>query len=554
MLRAIFITLLAIFASVTDTAGQEQEQPWSEIDALFSHLDDEGGPGLAVGVVDEGELVFAEGYGLASLEHGVPITSQTVFDVASVSKQFTGLSVAMLVEEGKLSLDDDVRTYLPELHDFGETMTIGHLVHHTSGLRDWVWGLGAAGWALNDVISFEHVLDFAFHQRSLNYAPGAEYSYSNTGYNLLAEIIARVEGTSFRSWTDQNLFRPLGMTRTHVHDDPTEVVPDRAIAYEPREDGGWSRMTDNLTTVGSSSLFTTVEDLAKWIVNFETAEVAGRSAIELATTTGTLNDGSTNSYAFGLYRSQHRGATMLEHGGFWQGFNTDLLYLPEHRFGVVVLANHTTGDAHQAALDVVDIYWGEELNPVEEAPQVDDVNAVDVPPAVLDRYVGRYRIGPGRYVEIRRDGSALILQPPGGSSVSLISVSRTEFLDEEAGMISAFEETSGPSSWLEVAGRRYPRAMPPPPLSPSEMIGYAGEYFSEELRTSYWVSIRGESLVLSQPHHGGITLEHSGEDSFDSTWWFARSIRFTRDGRGEVDGFLMNASPRTRNLRFLKRR
>jgi CubicO group peptidase (beta-lactamase class C family) len=207
------------------------------VDSVFGEFDDQT-PGAAIAVVHDARLVFAAGYGMANLDHDVPVGPETVFDIASVSKQFTGMAVSMLVEAGRIDLDAEARRYLPELPDFGDPLTVRHLVHHTSGIRDWPATLGVAGWRMDDVISFPQILRMAWNQRELNFPPGSEYSYSNTGYNLLAEIVSRVTGESFRAWTDQNIFRPLGMTSTHFQDDHREIVLRRAQGYT-RVRGEW---------------------------------------------------------------------------------------------------------------------------------------------------------------------------------------------------------------------------------------------------------------------------------------------------------------------------
>src|ERR1043165_9688876 len=223
----------------------------SRVDALFADLNRKPSPGLAIAVVRNGKVILRRGYGLANIEHRAPITPSTVFDLASLSKQFTGLAVAMLAVEGKIKLSDDIRKYIPELPDFGRPITIAHLAHHTSGLRDWASALSVAGWRPDDPITFKQILTMAYNQRSLNFEPGAEYLYSNTGYVLLAELVQRVTGRSFREWTDEHIFRPLGMTSTHVREDYNEVIPNRAYGYARAPDGAYRNTPDVIPAFGS---------------------------------------------------------------------------------------------------------------------------------------------------------------------------------------------------------------------------------------------------------------------------------------------------------------
>ncbi|HEX4932967.1 MAG TPA: serine hydrolase domain-containing protein, partial [Gemmatimonadaceae bacterium] len=340
---------LAIVVALPLRAQELPRDLVARVDSLFAPYHRTDAPGLAVAVVRDGRTIFAKGYGMADLEHRVAITPSTVFDVASVSKQFAGMAIAMLVGEGKVRLADDVTRYIPEMSHIGQRITIDHLVHHTSGLRDWPGTLGLAGWRYDDVISFDQILAMAFHQRSLNFVPGSEYTYSNTGYNLLAETVQRVTGQSFRAWTDANLFRPLGMTRTVFRDDHTVVIPDRAMGYTRAPDGRWRAVTNNLTALGSSSMMSTVEDLARWVLNFESMQVGGAQAMALTRTRGVLNDGSTIPYAFGLSHGEYRGAATIGHTGSWAGFATYVVHFPQQRFGVVVLANAPQVNATRAA-------------------------------------------------------------------------------------------------------------------------------------------------------------------------------------------------------------
>lgn len=334
-----------------------------EVDELFRQWDSTRSPGAAVLVLHRGEPVHARGYGMADLEHGVPITTKTVFDIASVSKQFAAFAIALLEAERRISLDHDVRRYIPELHDFGHTITIRHLVHHTSGIRDWPGTLRIGGWNFQDVLSFDQILRMAYGQRELNFEPGAEYAYSNTGYNLLAEIVQRVTGTPFREFTDSRIFRPLGMYDSHFHDDHTMIVPHRAESYAPTRDDGWRNVANNLTAFGSSSLFTTVEDLGRWVANLASGDVGGARVRERVDERGVLNRGDTIAYAFGQSMGSYRGARVVSHTGSWAGYRSVLQRFPDHDFAVIILANTSDMNPAQLAQRIADIHLGSALAP-----------------------------------------------------------------------------------------------------------------------------------------------------------------------------------------------
>ena len=310
----------------------------ANIDGLFSRVDRPDTAGAAVGVVRDGRLVFARGYGQANLEHGVANSPSTVFDLASVSKQFCAYAIAMLVVKGKVDLEDDIRSHLPWVPQFAQTIRVRHLVHHTSGLRDWPTTLKVAGWRLDDKISMDDIRWMVRRQRDLNFVPGERYLYSNTGYNLLAALVAKKTGKPYRRWMNDNVFAPLGMTSTHFHDDPDEVIANVAKSYEWRNES-WYGVADRLTALGSSSAFSTVEDLAKWVVELDTGKHAGDEVIELMHERGMLNDDREIGYAFGQSRAYHLGHMMWCHSGSWAGFMTDLIRFPKQKLAVIVLAN-----------------------------------------------------------------------------------------------------------------------------------------------------------------------------------------------------------------------
>ncbi|HYN09002.1 MAG TPA: serine hydrolase domain-containing protein [Vicinamibacterales bacterium] len=373
------------------------------VDEMFGQWHSPKSPGAAVLVIDAGRVVHAKGYGMANLEHGVPIRADTVFDIASVSKQFGAMAVALLEADGRIGLDDDVRRYVAEVPDFGKTITLRHLIHHTSGIRDWPGTLSMGGWNYQDVVSFNQILRMAYHQRELNFAPGDEHTYSNTGYNLLAEVVARVSGKSFREFCDERVFRPLGMKNTHFHDDHTEVVVNSADSYRPGPDGQFRRAVSNLTALGSSSLFTTVDDLAKWIDNFHSPRpiVGGPAVIARLHERGRLNSGTTIAYAFGQSIGEYRGLRTATHTGSWAGYRSVLQRFPDQRFAVAILANTADMNPSLVARRISDLYladrFGRAPDTTPSAAQSGGGAGAAAPnawrptAADLQAYVGEYR-------------------------------------------------------------------------------------------------------------------------------------------------------------------
>lgn len=338
----------------------------SRVDSLFAEWTVPGSPGASVAVLKDGRIVLERGYGLAQLEYEMPNTPSTVFHVASVSKQFTAFAIALLERQGRLSVHDDVRIHIPEFPDLGETVTLWHLIHHTSGVRDQWELLGMAGWRLDDVITKDHVLSLMERQRELNFPPGSEYLYSNMGYTLLAEVVERVSGQRFPDFLEAQVFEPLGMTRTHMHDDHEHVVPGRAYSYRGGPEDGWRNAVLSYANAGATSLFTTAGDLARWLRNYETAEVGGPGVIERMRERAVLTSGDTIGYAFAIGRGEHRGRETWSHGGADAGFRSFVLHVPEEGLGVVVVSNAASFNSGRMAHEVADLWLGDAVTADEE--------------------------------------------------------------------------------------------------------------------------------------------------------------------------------------------
>jgi CubicO group peptidase (beta-lactamase class C family) len=321
----------------------------AQVDALFAQWDKPDSPGCAVGIIKDGVLIHARGYGMANLEHGIPITPQTVFDIGSCSKQFTAFCILLLEKQGKLSLDNDVRKFVPEVPDFGRPILIRHLLYHTSGLRNVVTLLENDSKRSEDLVTDADGLRVLAKERDLNFLPGEKHRYSNTGYFLMSLIVKKVTGESLREFARKNIFEPLGMTHTHFHDDHTMIVKSRATGYSPSSGGGFGIDMSNWEHVGDGSLMTTVEDLVKWDQNFYDGKVGGKDLVRRMEIPGRLNDGTKLNYGCGLIIGEYQGTPMIHHGGAWAGYRSHILRFPERRLTFVVLGNLSSLDAWNMA-------------------------------------------------------------------------------------------------------------------------------------------------------------------------------------------------------------
>lgn len=376
------------------TAHQLPESTSAAIDHVFASMAHPGSPGCAVGVYENAEVVYDRGFGSADLINDVPITEATRFTVGSVSKQFTAASIALLVQAGRVSLSDDVRKYIPELQTYPTPVTIADLVHHTSGVRDFWELVDLAGMRPDDGYTSADMLDLARRQKGLNFTPGSEYRYSNTGYLLLAEVVRRASGQSLRRFADSAIFKPLGMTNTLFLDDHNEIVPRRASAYQPSGSGYRIDVWNN-DIVGQGGLVTTIGDLQKWDENFYTARVGGPGFIKLLQTTEPLTGGKPNNYAFGLVIDSYRGMHEVQHTGSTGGYRAAIFRYPDAHTTVSMLCNVSTANTTSLAHAMADVVLGSSLGTrqvVAHTARRDSLAAVHpAPPALTKTVAGHYR-------------------------------------------------------------------------------------------------------------------------------------------------------------------
>jgi CubicO group peptidase (beta-lactamase class C family) len=394
-LSIVFIVLAgnALPGQTTDNAIDKQ------IDTLFSGYNSTT-PGVAVAVVKDGKIIFKKGYGTANLEYDLPVTPKTVFQIASVSKQFTAFSIYLLEKQGRISLEDDIRKYLPEVPDFGKTVRIKHLLAHTSGIKDQAALLALAGWRMDDVTTTAHILRLISRQKELNFEPGSRFLYSNSGYTLLAEIGKRVSGQSFAGFTKKNIFDPLGMTDTQFYDDYERIVKNRADSYE-LENGIYKKKSLSNSADGASNLYTTVEDMAKWVANFENPKVGDPELIKRFNEASLLNngervvwgisDGEPGYHAKGQIHWNYRGLHLLSHGGHAAAFRSFLGRFPDKRLAVIALSNDEHYQNFNTSIKIAEFYLKDDLkpNPIVNTPAVSN-KSVEKSNADLKDFEGRF--------------------------------------------------------------------------------------------------------------------------------------------------------------------
>lgn len=535
----------------------------ARIDSAFARFDRRDSPGCALGVIRDGRLAYTRGYGMADLERGAPITMRTVFDIGSTSKQFTAASVVLLAADGRLSLDDDVRKYVPELPDYGTPITLRHLLHHTSGVRDYISLMNLAGTRFEDVTTDDDALAAIARQKALDFRPGAEHSYSNSGYFLASLVVKRASGKTLRDFARERIFAPLGMASTQYRDDHTSVVPDRATAYAPGDSGRFKIDMSDWEQTGDGAVHTTVEDLLRWDQNFYTPAVGGPRLLEQLQATGRLTSGEPLKYALGLSVDQYRGVRRVQHGGSWAGYRAQLARFPDQRTSVAVLCNLSTSNPDALASRVADVILAGVLRPAPSpAPRAGGAAAGDtrdtrdaaVPERDAARYVGVYfdersnalrrvTADSGR-LALHISGTTLRLRPRGGGRFETVGYPVTlVFRAARSGAAAQMEETIG-------AGRPTTyTAVGVPPRAAAELPALAGTYRSEELATSWTLAVRDGALVLRHRALGETRLEPAFGDLFSAG---PALVRFTRGRDGRVTGFGVSVG-RARNIGFVRR-
>jgi len=397
VLAALTVLAGPVTAAQPVPARSGTAQQLAKIDALFGQWDGTHAPGGAVAVIQDEQVVFARGYGMADLEQGVPITVDTVFSLASVSKQFTAAATLLLVDAGRLRLDDKVRTYIPELPEYASQVTVSHLLHHTSGIRDFFQLRALAGHSDADTLSMSEVLRLLSRQHGLIFAPGESYAYSNTGYELLGLLVERVSGQSLQVFCEQNIFRPLGMAHTQFYDDRSKIIPRRAVGHMFRPDGTLGIFRSSFALVGSGGLMSTVGDLALWDANFY-HNILGRdrarfSQLQLATVP--LKDGTPSKYAAGLIIGSYRGLPTVLHAGRSFGFRTQMVRFPQQHFSVIVLSNRYDADPQTLIDAITDLWLGDKFTQPAVPPPTARPPAAKAAPAQMEAsklsgYAGKY--------------------------------------------------------------------------------------------------------------------------------------------------------------------
>lgn len=536
-----FSTAVSANALAADTEGNLA--PNASVDAIFVEYAKPNRPGCALGVFQDGRVIYEKGYGLASLEHGIAIDPRrTVFDIGSTSKQFTAASLLLLVQDGKLSLDDDIRKFLPEIPDYGTPITIAHLLHHTSGLRDYTVLFALAGWSDADHTDDKDALASISRQKALNFATGSRFEYSNTGYFLMSLIVERVSGKRLAEFAHERIFAPLDMKDAFYLDDHQRVIPHGSTSYEPNPDGGFSVHMSNGEQTGDGAVRTTVADLGKWQQNYIEPKVGGRWLIEQMELRGKLDDGSPLGYASGLFIDDYHGLATIGHGGVVAGYRTSLLRFPSTNHSIAVLCNVGDAEPETLARQVADVYLEGKFPQTERKAKQEKSAPViaDTSPAPIGIYwsaeqglVRRIEQSDGKLWYVRGASSRSELVPIGRARYAMLGVPiQMELVVLPFdGVRQKFQLVSeaGHSTFVTVEGFS---------SDAKALSEFAGQYSSDELGAQWSFATVNGKLTVKAPREEPTILEPMFKDAF-----LAGEIllRFQRDASGRVVSLLADA-------------
>jgi CubicO group peptidase (beta-lactamase class C family) len=545
----------------TQAGGTDAANLAAKVDALFANYNKSDSPGCTVGVIKDGKLIYTRGYGMANLEHNIPNGPQIVYDIGSMSKQFTAASILLLAAQGKLSLDDNVRKYIAELPEYQQPITIRHLLHHTSGLRDYAALFGLAGSNFEDASTDDDALKMIARQKALNFTPGDEWLYSNSGFFLLSVIVKRVSGKTLAEFAQEQLFDPLGMKSTLYLDNHKRIVPRRATGYtaaeRPSAGGSFQIEMSNFEQTGDGAVQSTIEDLLWWDQNFYEPKVGSRALLDQLQTVGTLNNGQKLDYALGIYVDEYKGLRRVWHSGAWAGYRSNLTRFHDQKFSVACLCNVVSANTTQLALRIADLYLADQFKAATaQSAQIATTPApVTVAEEELKRKLGLYynpTTGGLRRVTLR-DGK-LRIDAFTPNSFELIPLSPDRFRHAASGNEIIFAMRPDSKLQLLLTTRQGTTEIFEPVAAATpgaaELAEYVGSYFSEELDTVYQLRIEQGKLQFFMKDGQGHPLQPTFRDGFTFS---GASFEFKRDAQGKVSGFVYGAGS-IRNLSFARQR
>ena len=528
-------------------------------DQLMARYDNSDTPGGVVSVFRDGNTIFSRAYGMANLSYDIPFEVDTRTNIGSTSKQFTAFAIMLLAERGELSLDDDIRLHIPELPDLGETITIRHILTHTSGLREFLNLLSMSGRRLDhgDFIDRKELIQIVQRQPALQNSPGAEWNYNNTAFGLAAVIVERISGQPFPEFMEDNVFAPLQMTRTLVRPSPEHIVKDKSEGYTLSPDGGYVELGDLAGAVGAGGIYSTVADLQKWVENFSDPKVGSPEIFEQMMTSYVLTDGEPTGYGFGLFIDEQDGLKRVQHGGADVAHRSMLAYYPEINAGITTQSNNASFDG-SIAFRLAEAFFGEAMElGIEEASEGAelefDIATYDA--ESFDEMVGRYALDamPDFILTFTREGETLYAQATGQPRLEISPSSNSTFTITQVNASIEFHRNADDrvdSLTLNQGGEQHATRLDTEAWEPTteDLVWFTGRYYSDEIETFYNLTLEQDQLTLHQRRMDDAELSPGEVDTFSGGGF---TFSFERDRNEQVIGFYLS-NVRTRGVRFAR--
>lgn len=551
LLSLLITGSLTLIAQTTDLTAR--------IDSLVNTFAQPGTPGCAIGVVRDGKVLYKKTSGLSNLDYRIPVTDSTVFNLASVSKQFTAYLVLLLEKEGKLSLNDTMQKYIPELRNYGHAITIRQLLHHTSGippsdnLRLFIGISQEMPWDTEDEFNMIQIY------QKLNFKPNEEHIYSNAGYYLLTRIIEKAEGKPFSQCIKEKVFQPLKMETATIYDSPGKIILNRASGYRKAGENYSETNTEGESIFGSTNMYASVNDMINWTINLNTASLGGKQMVDrLINPTDTLNNGDTINYTYGLSVRKHKGLKFVDHGGFTMGFKTQLMHLPEAGFSVFVLSNNESTNPWDIAIKITDWYLEDQLksDPKKERREI------EINKELYKLYMGSYIMPDGMVLRFDNENDTLKLIIPGAPKFIMYPEKDNEFFMKDFDAQCTFvKDSKGKVNeiiWHQnnqnPKGVRYTE---PKPLTQKELQSFTGKYEIPEFNISYPVTLKDKELTITLPKtfrmvniDTNLKIKHTAGNNFYGSLGM---IEFKRNKEGKITGFVIVDVGRLRNIEFTKK-
>ncbi|WP_181040026.1 serine hydrolase domain-containing protein [Aureitalea marina] len=551
-MKTLLLALGLIVLSIP-CSGQIAEA--KAIDEVFTTLISPQSPGASLGVFKDGQLVYGKGYGLANMEYDIPNDTQSVFRIGSTSKQFTAACVVLLAQQGKLSLEDPLSKHFPEFPDYADRITIRQLMNHTSGIRDYLQISYLRGMSEDDFYTDQEIMRWLVNQTDLNFEPGSEFTYSNSGYWLLGQLVNKVSGKNMAQFAQAEIFEPLGMTATHFHNDHQAIVKNRASGYAPTTDGGYQISMTTLDMIGDGGIFTSIEDILKWDNEYYERKLLNDAFWKEMTTTGKLSNGEDTEYGGGLFMEEYKGLRTISHGGAFVGFRAELLRFPDQKVSVAIFANRGDANPSTMAQEIADIILKDQFKdlPSEAVAEVENP-PMDEAEMELDQLVGTYEVEPGVEVVFSISNDSLhAKQKWNGSEYNLYRETGNRFkMKGQDGLSFTFTDLKdGLAQELTVMQGNRPtqvKRKEEKDLSGVNPNDYIGTYFSPELEVNYIFELKDGQLVARVGNGEEHNCTLSDVDIYTGrmgTYRFQRTI-------GQVSGMELD-SGRVINVKFEKK-